>query len=83
MRASDAQQKTDAFHWLHAGPDPLVLVNAWTPPAPASSSAPARAAIGTTSAGMAWSLGYADGERMPVSELIAACARICRVTGCR
>lgn len=38
-------------------------------------------AIGTTSAGVAWSLGYADGERMPASEMLAACARICRVAG--
>lgn len=28
---------------------------------------------------MAWSLGHADGEQMPAGELIAACARICRV----
>jgi len=37
-------------------------------------------AIATTSAGMAWSLGYPDGEQMPVQELLAACARICRAT---
>ena len=35
--------------------------------------------IATTSAGMAWSLGYADGEQVPRDELVAACARICRV----
>jgi 2-methylisocitrate lyase-like PEP mutase family enzyme len=35
-------------------------------------------AIATTSAGMAWSLGYRDGEQMPVQELLAACKRICR-----
>jgi 2-methylisocitrate lyase-like PEP mutase family enzyme len=28
---------------------------------------------------MAWSLGYADGERLPRAELLAACARIRRV----
>lgn len=81
MRSSDAQQKTDAFHRLHAGPDPLVLVNAWDAASARIVERAGASAIGTTSAGMAWSLGYADGERMPVSELIAACARICRVTG--
>ncbi|MGJ7537481.1 MULTISPECIES: isocitrate lyase/PEP mutase family protein [unclassified Variovorax] len=81
MRSSDAQQKTDAFHRLHAGPDPLVLVNAWDAASARIVERAGATAIGTTSAGMAWSLGYADGERMPVSELIAACVRICRVTG--
>ncbi|MGJ7503416.1 isocitrate lyase/PEP mutase family protein [Variovorax sp. ZT5P49] len=81
MRSSDAQQKADAFHRLHVGPDPLVLVNAWDAASARIVERAGATAIGTTSAGMAWSLGYADGERMPVSELIAACARICRVTG--
>jgi len=36
-------------------------------------------AIATTSAGVAWSLGYADGERLAVSDLVGACERICRV----
>jgi len=78
-RASDAQQKTDIFHRLHAGPAPLVLVNAWDAASARIVERAGAGAIGTTSAGMAWSLGYADGERMPVGELLAACARICRV----
>ncbi|HEX7867233.1 MAG TPA: isocitrate lyase/phosphoenolpyruvate mutase family protein [Variovorax sp.] len=82
MRASDAQQqKTDIFHRLHTGPDPLVLVNAWDAASARIVERAGATVIGTTSAGMAWSLGYADGERMPVGELIAACARICRVAG--
>ena len=81
MRASDdrRQQKTEAFHRLHAGPAPLVLVNAWDAASARIVERAGAKAIGTTSAGMAWSLGYADGERMPANELIAACARICRV----
>ncbi|MBB4223137.1 isocitrate lyase/PEP mutase family protein [Variovorax guangxiensis] len=81
MRASDAQQKTETFHRLHAGPAPLVLVNAWDAASARIVERAGATAIGTTSAGMAWSLGYADGERMPVDELLAACARICRVAG--
>src|SRR5262245_51969308 len=38
-----------------------------------------QAAIATTSAGMAWSLGYSDGEQLSAHELVEACARICRV----
>jgi 2-methylisocitrate lyase-like PEP mutase family enzyme len=79
MRPSDAQRPTDTFHQLHAGPDPLVLVNAWDAASARIVERAGATAIGTTSAGMAWSLGYADGERMPASELLAACARICRV----
>ncbi|MBB3640144.1 isocitrate lyase/PEP mutase family protein [Variovorax atrisoli] len=79
MRASDAQQKTETFHRLHEGPAPLVLVNAWDAASARIVERAGSRAIGTTSAGMAWSLGYADGERMPVDELLAASARICRV----
>lgn len=83
MQAHDArrQQQTDIFHGLHTGPDALVLVNAWDAASARIVERAGAKAIGTTSAGMAWSLGYADGERMPVSELLAACARICRVAG--
>ena len=35
-------------------------------------------ALATTSGGVAWALGYADGERVPWPELVAATARIVR-----
>jgi 2-methylisocitrate lyase-like PEP mutase family enzyme len=81
MQASAARPQTDLFHKLHGGPDPLILVNAWDAASARIVERAGAKAIGTTSAGMAWTLGYADGERMPVSELLAACARICRVAG--
>lgn len=82
MQAHGApQQHTDTFHRLHGGPDPLVLVNAWDAASARIVERAGATAIGTTSAGMAWSLGYADGECLPASELLAACARICRVAG--
>jgi 2-methylisocitrate lyase-like PEP mutase family enzyme len=80
MRPSDAQRHTDTFHQLHTRSEPLVLVNAWDAVSARVVERAGATAIGTTSAGMAWSLGYADGERMPASELLAACARICRVS---
>ena len=73
------QQKAELFHRLHTDPEPLVLVNAWDAASARIVERAGAKAIGTTSAGMAWALGYADGERMPVDELLAACARICRV----
>jgi 2-methylisocitrate lyase-like PEP mutase family enzyme len=36
-------------------------------------------AIATTSAGVAWALGYRDGRNLPMEELVAAVARIARV----
>src|SRR6185295_8006657 len=67
------------FRRLHTGPQPLVLVNAWDAGSARVLEHAGAPAIATTSAGMAWSLGYADGERVPPDELLAACARICRV----
>jgi 2-methylisocitrate lyase-like PEP mutase family enzyme len=37
-------------------------------------------AIATTSAGVAWSLGYPDGEQAPLAEVVAATRRIVRAT---
>ncbi len=79
MPLSETRQRADAFHRLHTGPEPLVLVNAWDAVSARIVERAGATAIGTTSAGMAWSLGYADGERMPAGEMLAACARICRV----
>jgi 2-methylisocitrate lyase-like PEP mutase family enzyme len=72
--------QSDLFHRLHSGPAPLILVNAWDAASARVIERAGASAIATTSAGIAWSLGYADGERMPADELIAVCARIRRVT---
>ncbi|GLQ93794.1 isocitrate lyase/PEP mutase family protein [Dyella acidisoli] len=75
------EQRTRAehFHQLHAGPTPLMLPNAWDAASARIIENAGAKAIATTSAGMAWSLGYPDGEQMPVQELLAACRRICNV----
>jgi 2-methylisocitrate lyase-like PEP mutase family enzyme len=67
------------FHRLHDGGELLVLPNAWDAASARLIEQAGAHAIATTSAGMAWSLGYADGERLPLDELLAACARIYRV----
>ncbi|HEY0231677.1 MAG TPA: isocitrate lyase/phosphoenolpyruvate mutase family protein [Dokdonella sp.] len=66
------------FHRLHDSGELLVLPNAWDAASARIIEEAGARAIATTSAGMAWSLGFADGERLPVQELLAACARICR-----
>jgi 2-methylisocitrate lyase-like PEP mutase family enzyme len=81
MQSSAAQQHANAFRQLHFGPAPLTLLNAWDAASARILERAGAPAIGTTSAGMAWAAGYADGEQMPAAELLAACARICRVAG--
>ncbi len=71
--------RAERFHQLHAESKPLVLANAWDAASARIIEEVGAQAIGTTSAGMAWTLGYPDGEQMPVAELLAACQRICRV----
>jgi len=78
LQSLEARERAELFRRLHAGPQPLVLVNAWDAGSARVLEHAGAPAIATTSAGMAWSLGYADGERLPPDELLAACARICR-----
>jgi 2-methylisocitrate lyase-like PEP mutase family enzyme len=63
---------------LHAGPEPLVLPNAWDA---ASARAVAEAgfpAVATTSSGVSASLGWPDGEHTPADEMFAAIFRVAR-----
>ena len=55
--------------------EPLLLPNAWDAAAPRLRRA-RRAVIATTSGGVARALGFDDGERTPVDEMLAAVARI-------
>lgn len=67
------------FAALHAGPTPLVIPNAWDAASAVLFAREGATAIATSSASMAWSLGYADGGKLPRGELLAAIARIQRV----
>jgi 2-methylisocitrate lyase-like PEP mutase family enzyme len=69
-----------AFGNLHRTNRPLVLVNAWDAASARTIEDCGAPAIATSSAAMAWSLGYSDGERVPQDEFIATVARIRRVT---
>src|SRR5262249_35665973 len=79
LTPSTTQQQAEVFRSLHATGKPLVLVNAWDAVSARLVEEAGAPAIATTSAGMAWSLGYADGERLPVEELVSGVARIRRV----
>jgi 2-methylisocitrate lyase-like PEP mutase family enzyme len=66
------------FRRLHEG-GLLVLPNAWDAVSARLIESLGAKAIATTSAGVAWSHGYADGDLLPVPELVAAVAAIARV----
>jgi 2-methylisocitrate lyase-like PEP mutase family enzyme len=66
------------FKDLHRSGDPLVLPNAWDAVSARLFEMAGFPAVGTTSAGVAYALGYADGEQVDVDEMIAAIRRIVR-----
>jgi 2-methylisocitrate lyase-like PEP mutase family enzyme len=68
-----------SFIALHQQQEPLLLVNIWDPASAVLAQQQGAKAIGTSSAALAWSLGYADGQQLPVAELLAAVQRILRV----
>ncbi|MEJ1095748.1 MULTISPECIES: isocitrate lyase/phosphoenolpyruvate mutase family protein [unclassified Pseudoxanthomonas] len=69
---------TDRFRQLHAD-GLLLLANAWDAGSARLIESLGAPAIATTSAGVAWAHGYADGDQLPVSHLLAAVAEIRRV----
>ena len=68
------------FHLLHHAPNPLLqLPTAWDAASALALQAAGAPAIGTSSAALAWSLGWPDGDQLPVDELLAAVQRLRRV----
>ena len=73
-----AQQsdKAERFRTLHRGPKVLVLPNAWDVVSARIFEEAGAAAIATTSAGVAFTLGYPDGQKISRDLMLAAVARI-------
>ena len=80
MNTAIQRAKAEAFRAMHDRSRILVLPNAWDPISARVIEQAGARAIATTSAGVAFSIGYADGEAAPRDEIIAAIARIARVT---
>lgn len=66
------------FYALHQGKAPLILCNVWDGGSARIMRSQGAKAIATTSAGLAWALGIADGNRLPADLLLAAAANIVR-----
>jgi 2-methylisocitrate lyase-like PEP mutase family enzyme len=71
--------KADAFRSMHHAPPILILPNAWDAVTARLFVKAGARAIATTSAGIAATLGYADGQNVPRELMIEAIARIARV----
>jgi len=67
------------FRNMHQGPELLLLPNAWDAITARLIESLGAKAIATTSAGLAWSRGYPDGNALPEDQLIAATRDIARV----
>jgi len=68
--------KADAFRSMHHAPPLLVLPNAWDAVTARLFVQVGARAIATTSAGVAATLGYADGQNVPSELMMQAIARI-------
>ena len=71
-------EKAIQFRQLHRGTSILVLPNAWDVASARIFEDAGFPAIATTSAGIAFSLGYPDGQRISREEMIARIGRIVR-----
>ncbi|MGB2899959.1 MAG: isocitrate lyase/phosphoenolpyruvate mutase family protein [Candidatus Acidiferrum sp.] len=71
-------EKAEQFRKLHRGPCILVLPNAWDVASARILEELGYPAIATTSAGIAFSLGYPDGQRVSREQMLEVVARIAR-----
>lgn len=71
-------QKAEQLRKLHHGPRILLLPNAWDVSSARVLEQLGYPAIATTSAGIAFSLGYRDGQRISRKEMLDVVARIAR-----
>jgi 2-methylisocitrate lyase-like PEP mutase family enzyme len=78
MSQTEQAIKAELFRAMHSGPPLLVLPNAWDAISARIVIAAGFQAIATTSGGVAWALGYPDGEAAPWDEVVAATQRIAR-----
>jgi len=69
-------ERAEQFRKLHHGPRMLVLPNAWDVASARILEELGYPAIATTSAGIAFSLGYPDGQRISRKEMLEVVARI-------
>jgi 2-methylisocitrate lyase-like PEP mutase family enzyme len=70
------QKKAEVFRAMHVGEAPVLLANVWDVASARIVEDTGLAAIATTSAGIAFALGYPDGQKISAEEMFAAIRRI-------
>ena len=78
MPITDQIARAQAFRKMHESPPALLLPNAWDAVSARLFEESGFRAVATTSGGLAWSLGYPDGEGAPWATVLAATRRIVR-----
>src|ERR1043165_5307459 len=78
MTKDQQTQLAEAFRRAHRPASLLLLPNAWDAMSARQFEAAGFAAVATTSGGIAWALGHADGEKAPWPEVVAAHERVVR-----
>ncbi|CAM5779311.1 isocitrate lyase/phosphoenolpyruvate mutase family protein [Castellaniella caeni] len=79
MDKNTSAARAETLRALHHGQDVLLLPNAWDVLTARVFEQQGFPAVATTSGGIAWALGYGDGEQTPLAEVLAAVGRITRV----
>jgi 2-methylisocitrate lyase-like PEP mutase family enzyme len=75
----DQKSKAEAFGALHHTGEILILPNAWDAASAAVMADAGAKAVATSSAAVAWSHGYPDGDALPLPLLLATISAIARV----
>src|ERR1700730_11761737 len=78
MDMTSQGRKAEDLRKLHSGPRVLMLPNAWDVASACVLEELGYPAIATTSAGVAFALGYPDGQRVTRDEMLDVVARIAR-----
>lgn len=76
MADLEQKKKAEAFRAMHSGGEVLLLPNVWDVASARTIEQAGFPAIATTSAGIAFAMGYPDGEKIPREEMLAAVSRI-------
>jgi len=78
MNIEEQKSKANAFRAMHRGSKILVLPNAWDVASARIFEQAGFGAIATTSAGVAFTLGFPDGQKISRVEMLARVARIAK-----
>jgi 2-methylisocitrate lyase-like PEP mutase family enzyme len=79
MNPDRQKSLAETFRRLHHGPNILVLANCWDVASARVLEAAGAPAVASSSAGVAYTLGYPDGQRISREEMLAVVARVAKV----